>query len=62
MKEEKKDVFLEFMETKILIHQDEEGVPFVKGATLKFNGCGGEVVWSEIKVCREMGTQLLTYI
>jgi lupus La protein len=59
-KEEKKDVYLEFMGTKILIHQDEEGngyvkeedVPFVKGATLKFDGCGGEVVWSEIKVCR----------
>ena len=58
-KEEKKDVFLEFMGTKILIHQNEEGngfvkeedVPFVKGSTLKFDGCGGEVVWSEIKVC-----------
>jgi lupus La protein len=50
---------LEFMGTKLLIHQNEEGhgfvkeedVPFVKGATLKFDGCGGEVVWSEIKVC-----------
>jgi lupus La protein len=58
-KEEKKDVFLEFMGTKILIHRDEEGfgcvkeedVPLVKGATLKFDGCGGDVIWSEIKVC-----------
>ena len=57
-KEEKKDVFLEFMGTKILIQKDEEGqgfikeeeVPYVKGATLKFDGCGGDVVWSEIKV------------
>lgn len=56
--EEKKDVFLEFMGTKILIHQDEDGngfvkeedIPLVKGATLKFDGCGGEVIWSEIKV------------
>lgn len=56
--EPKKDVFLEFMGTKILIQQDEEGngsvkaedVPFVKGATLKFDGCGGDVTWSEIKV------------
>jgi lupus La protein len=59
-KEEKKDVYLEFMGMKILIHQDKEGnsdvkeedVPFMKGATLKFDGCGGEVIWSEIKVCR----------
>ncbi|KNZ71906.1 La like protein [Termitomyces sp. J132] len=54
---EKKDVYLEFMGTKLLIHQDEEGVgsvkpedvPFVRGATLKFEGCGGDVSWSDIK-------------
>jgi lupus La protein len=59
-KEEKKDVYLEFMELKILIHQDEEGngymkeedVPVMKGATLKLDEHGGEVIWSEIKVCR----------
>ncbi|KAG6862976.1 hypothetical protein C0993_000732 [Termitomyces sp. T159_Od127] len=57
---EKKDVYLEFMGTKLLIQQNEEGVgsvkpedvPFVKGATLKFEGCGGDVPWSEIKVRR----------
>lgn len=56
--EPKKDVFLDFMGTKILINEDDEGngsvkaedVPFVKGATLKFDGCGGDVQWSEIKV------------
>jgi lupus La protein len=56
--EPKKDVFLDFMGTKLLIDQDEEGngsvkeedVPFIKGATLKFDGCGGDVQWSEIKV------------
>lgn len=54
----KKEVYLEFMGTKIRIHEDENGtgtvkeeeVPFVKGATLKFEGCGGDVSWLEIKV------------
>ncbi|GLB44463.1 putative protein with domain in the RNA-binding Lupus La protein; unknown function [Lyophyllum shimeji] len=53
----KKDVYLEFMGSKILITPDEEGVgsvkpedvPFVRGATLRFTGCGGDVTWSEIK-------------
>lgn len=56
--EEKKDIFLEFLGHKILITQDEEGngvidekdIPFVKGVTLKFDGCGGDVTWAEIKV------------
>ena len=55
---ENKDVFLEFLGHKILIKKDEEGhgvvdekdIPFVKGVTLKFDGCGGDVTWSEIKV------------
>lgn len=53
-----KEVFLDFMGTNLLINKDSEGngfvkaedVPFVKGATLKFDGCGGDVSWSEIKV------------
>lgn len=53
------DVFLDFMGKNILIHKDNEGngtvdaedVPFVKGATLRFDGCGGDVSWAEIKVC-----------
>jgi len=56
--EEKKDIFLEFLGHKILITQDEDGngvidekdIPFVKGVTLKFEGCGGDVTWAEIKV------------
>lgn len=56
--EEKKDVFLEFLGHKILITQNDEGqgvidekdIPFVKGVTLKFDGCGGDVTWGEIKV------------
>lgn len=52
-----KEVFLEFMGTKLLITKDKEGngtvnekdIPFVKGATLKFDGCGGDVKWQEIK-------------
>lgn len=55
---ENKDVFLEFLGHKILISKDAEGrgvidekdIPFVKGVTLKFDGCGGDVTWSEIKV------------
>jgi lupus La protein len=55
---EDKDVFLEFLGQKILIKKDGEGqgvvdekdIPFVKGVTLKFDGCGGDVTWSEIKV------------
>ena len=55
---ENKDVFLEFLGQKILIKKDGEGhgvvdekdIPFVKGVTLKFDGCGGDVIWSEIKV------------
>lgn len=54
----KAEVFLEFMGSKIKVHQDEEGngtvkdeeVPVVKGATLKFEGCGGDVSWADIKV------------
>ncbi|KAF4611811.1 hypothetical protein D9613_003940 [Agrocybe pediades] len=56
-KEEKKDVFLEFLGHKILIKKNEEGfgvideadIPFVKGVTMKFDGCGGDVAWSEVK-------------
>lgn len=56
--EPQKDVFLEFLGHKILIKKDEDGngtitegdIPFVKGVTLKFDGCGGDVTWSEIKV------------
>lgn len=55
---EDKDVFLEFLGHKILIKKDGQGngvvdekdIPFVKGVTLKFDGCGGDVTWSEIKV------------
>ena len=55
----KKDVYLEFMGTKLFVHQDESGngsvkeeeVPYVKGATLKFDGCGeGNIPWADIKV------------
>lgn len=53
-----KEVFLDFMGKNILIHKDSEGngtvnaedVPFVRGATLRFDGCGGDVSWAEIKV------------
>ena len=57
--EAKKDVYLDFLGHKLLIKEDEEGngiispedIPYVKGVTLKFDGCGGDVTWSEIKAC-----------
>ena len=56
---EKPEVFLEFMGIKIRVYDDnEEGigyvktedVPFVRGATLKFAGCGGDANFTEMKV------------
>ena len=55
---EKKDVYLEFLGSRIMVYTDADGngtvkaedVPFVKGSTLKFEGCGGSVSWGEIKV------------
>lgn len=55
---ENQDVYLDFLGHKILIKKDGEGngsvdekdIPYVKGVTLKFDGCGGDVAWSEIKV------------
>jgi lupus La protein len=52
------EIWLEFMGNKIRVY-DEEGsgtvkeddVPHVKGATLKFDGCGGSVHYNDIKVC-----------
>jgi len=52
-----KQVYLDFMGKKILIKRDNHGngtvsaedVSFVKGATLKFEGCK-EVRWAQIKV------------
>jgi len=52
-----KQVYLDFMGKKILIKKDQQGngtvsaedVPFVKGATLKFEGCK-DVKWTQIKV------------
>ena len=56
---EKPEVFLEFMGTKIRVYDDdgagyvkEEDVPFVKGATLQFTGCGGDANFTEMKVRR----------
>ena len=53
----KQDVYLEFLGHKLLIKEDEEGngiinsedIPYVKGVTLKFQGCGGDITWSQIK-------------
>jgi lupus La protein len=65
----KKDVFLNFMGTKMLFDQDEQengrvkedDVPFIRGATLKFDGCGGEVRRSGINVRLVMLNSLSLY-
>lgn len=55
---EKPEVFLEFMGDKIRVYDDDEDgvghvktedVPFVRGATLKFTGCGGDANFTEMK-------------
>jgi lupus La protein len=59
-KSEPKEVFLEFMGTTIPIQRGEDGmgevkeadIPYVKGATLRFDGCDTEamVKFNDIKV------------
>jgi lupus La protein len=61
----KPEIWLEFMGTKLRVHEENggsvksENVPYVKGATLKFTGCGGDVSFRDIKVCL---LSLLTHI
>jgi lupus La protein len=55
--QEKPEIFLEFMGKRLKVNQEDGGsvvetdVPFTKGASLKFSGCGGDVRFAEIKVC-----------
>lgn len=54
----KPEVYLEFLGNKIRVHEEDGGsvkpedVPFVKGASLKFEGAGDDVSFDEIKVCQ----------
>lgn len=54
---EKPEIFLEFMGTRLKVNQEDGGsiveadVPFIKGASLKFTGCGGDVNFTAVKVC-----------
>ena len=49
-------MFLEFMGMLVKVNQEDGGsliegdVPFIKGTSLKFTGCGGGVDFSKIKV------------
>jgi hypothetical protein len=51
------EAILEYIGNRITIRRDFEGngsvdpedVPFVRGATLRFDGCGGDCTWSDIK-------------
>jgi lupus La protein len=53
----KPEVWLEFMGIKIRVHDEDGGtikdedVPHIKGAALRFEGCGGELYFNDIKVC-----------
>ncbi|KAF9235425.1 hypothetical protein BU15DRAFT_89588 [Melanogaster broomeanus] len=56
---EKPEVYLEFMGTKIREeagYVKTEDIPFVKGATMKFEGCAGDANFTEMKVacCRRL--------
>ena len=50
------EIWLEFMGTKLRVQEENGGsvksedVPYIKGATLKFTGCGGNVNFRDIKV------------
>lgn len=52
----KPEVWLEFMGSKIRVYDEDGGtikdeeLPFVRGATMKFEGCGDNVSFDEIKV------------
>ena len=54
----KPEIYLQFMGSKLLVHEDEDGVgsvkeedvEHVKGATLKFEGWEGEVLYKGLKV------------
>lgn len=52
----KPEVYMEFMGQKIRVYDEDGGtiknedVPFVKGATLKFEGVEGDVSFDEVKV------------
>jgi len=61
-KPDDREILLEYIGNRIPIKKDSEGngtvdendIPYVKGATLKFEGCGGDCAWAEIKVCVEV--------
>jgi lupus La protein len=50
------EIYLEFMGARLKVNQEDGGsvteadVPFTKGASLKFEGCGGDVKFSGIRV------------
>ncbi|KAG0694602.1 hypothetical protein DFH29DRAFT_311889 [Suillus ampliporus] len=49
------EVWLEFMGSKIRVHEEDGGsvksedVSYIKGATMKFTGCGGDANFTEMK-------------
>ena len=60
-KTEKPEINLEFMGSKIPVQVEDgngsinkEDVPFVQGATLKFEGDVGDVSFNQIKVCANL--------
>lgn len=56
-KQQSREIVLEYIGNRIPVKRDSEGngvidekdVPYVKGATLRFDGCGGDCTWSDIK-------------
>lgn len=64
---EKPEVWLEFMGSKVRVHEDEEGKGYVKdeevhrvkGATLTFTGADENVKFDDIKVCNMIRDEAL---
>jgi lupus La protein len=63
---EKPEIYLEFLGARLKVNQDDGGsveeseIPFVKGASLKFTGCGGDLKFAEVKVC--FSAQFLAHV
>lgn len=55
-RKEEPEIYLEFMGTRLKVNEqdggsvDETEIPYVKGASLKFTGCDGDLKFGEVKV------------
>jgi hypothetical protein len=67
---EKPEVYLDFLGNRVRVYEGEDGrgtikeedVTIVNGVTLKFEGCGGDCLFEQVKVCRSHYRPLQTVI